>query len=218
MGKIQDSVISRFNELQLQSTRMPVSSEDGYSLNASNKEFYAWANSALTLIQGTFGSDSPHFMHFESEIKSISNNYVTSSKLDALTGMFLGAKSDVDGGHLYNIQASFTGEIFSDFVMSAKQALAEGHNDVACVLACAALEDALKRYASMKELSVENKTLEEVINALKGKGLVSGAQKGLLDAMPRVRNFAMHAEWSKLTPQDAGSVIGFVEQFLLSNF
>jgi hypothetical protein len=28
----------------------------------------------------------------------------------------------------------------------------------------------------------------------------------------------MHADWDKLTPQDAGSVVGFVEHFLLSNF
>jgi len=36
--------------------------------------------------------------------------------------------------------------------------------------------------------------------------------------MPKIRNSAMHADWEKLTPQDAGSVIGFVEQFLLVNF
>ena len=60
--------------------------------------------------------------------------------------------------------------------------------------------------------------MEEVVNALKTKGLVSGAQKTLLAAMPKIRNQAMHAEWSHLTPQDAGSVIGFVEQFLLSHF
>jgi hypothetical protein len=28
----------------------------------------------------------------------------------------------------------------------------------------------------------------------------------------------MHANWEKLTPADVGSIIGFVEQFLLSHF
>ena len=60
--------------------------------------------------------------------------------------------------------------------------------------------------------------MEDVVNSLKAKGLVSGAQKTLLAAMPKIRNQAMHAEWSKLTPQDVGSVIGYVEQFLLSHF
>lgn len=60
--------------------------------------------------------------------------------------------------------------------------------------------------------------MQSVVAALKAKGLVSGAQKSLLDTMPRIRDYAMHADWGKLTAQDVGSVIGFVEQFLLSKF
>ena len=56
------------------------------------------------------------------------------------------------------------------------------------------------------------------MNALKARGLVTGAQKSLLDSMPKFRDYAMHANWEKITAQDVGSVIGFVEQFLLSNF
>lgn len=56
------------------------------------------------------------------------------------------------------------------------------------------------------------------MNALKGKGFVSGAQKSLLDTMPKIRDLAMHAEWQKIAPQDVGSVFGFVEQFLLTQF
>lgn len=72
--------------------------------------------------------------------------------------------------------------------------------------------------ALQKGLSVEDKSMDEVVNTLKAKGLVLGAQKTLLDIMPKIRNLAMHAEWAKLTPQDAGSVIGFVEQFLIQHF
>ena len=53
---------------------------------------------------------------------------------------------------------------------------------------------------------------------MKSKGLVSGARKSLLDAMPQFRNSAMHAAWEKVTEPDVSSVIGFVEQFLLSEF
>ena len=44
------------------------------------------------------------------------------------------------------------------------------------------------------------------------------SQKTLLDTMPKIRDYAMHANWEKITQQDIGSVIGFVEQFLLANF
>jgi hypothetical protein len=86
------------------------------------------------------------------------------------------------------------------------------------VLACAALEDALKRFAINNGLDVTGKTMQDVVNALKGSGLVAGAQKTLLDAMPRIRNLALHAEWTKLSEPEVSSVLGFVEQFLLSKF
>jgi hypothetical protein len=60
--------------------------------------------------------------------------------------------------------------------------------------------------------------MQQVVNALKGAGLVSGAQKSLLDTMPKIRDRAMHANWDKLTAADVGSVIGFVEQFMISKF
>ena len=72
-----------------------------------------------------------------------------------------------DGGHLFVLQASLSGEVFGDFVASAKAALNEGHHSVAAVLACAALEDALKRLAKLNGLSVDGQTMEDVVNALK---------------------------------------------------
>ncbi len=86
------------------------------------------------------------------------------------------------------------------------------------MLACAALEDALKRFAAANNLNPDQKDMTEVINSPKGAALVSGAQKSLLDVMPRIRNLALHAEWSKITNPDVNSVIGFVEQFLLTKF
>lgn len=148
----------------------------------------------------------------------IRHNHVWESIFEAIKGVFLAAKSDVDGGYLFSFQTALTGEIFGDLVTSAKAALSEGYHQVATLLACAALEDALKKYATLNGLNVDDQDMEQVINALKGKGLVSGPQKGLLGSMPKIRNHAMHAQWDKLKPEDAGSVIGFVEQFLLTHF
>jgi hypothetical protein len=86
------------------------------------------------------------------------------------------------------------------------------------VLACAALEDVLKQFAVRHKIDTSNRSLQDVVAALKSKGLVGGAQKTLLDTMPKVRDYAMHAEWSKIGGPDVGSVIGFVENFLLTHF
>ncbi len=218
MHDVSDVIVKRFTELEAQGRAIRMHHFSGSETFADHEQFYAWASSALAVIQGTFGNNSPHYASFQREMDAIQNNYVWSRNLNSIRGIFLGAKRDLDGGYLFDFQRSLSGEVFGDFVAAAKAALAEGHHTVATVLACAALEDALKRYAASQGLQVEGQTMEEIVNALKSKGLVSGAQKTLLSAMPKVRNSAMHADWDKLTPQDAGSVIGFVEQFLLMHF
>ncbi|KVP39246.1 hypothetical protein WK15_22005 [Burkholderia ubonensis] len=136
----------------------------------------------------------------------------------ALDAIFRSAKDDFDGGYVFDVELRVSGEIFGDFVVLARQALSEGHKDVAAVLASAALEDAIKRYAVVQGLEVGEKSMQDVVNLLKSAGLVGGAQKTLLDAMPKLRNFALHAQWDKLTEPDVNSIIGFVEQFLLNKF
>lgn len=136
----------------------------------------------------------------------------------ALHAVFQSAKQDFEGGYVFNVELRVSGEVFGDFIALARQSLSEGHKDVAAVLACAALEDVLKRYASLNDLDTTDKGMAEIINALKAAGLVAGAQKSLLDAMPRLRNAALHADWAKIAEPDVSSVIAFVEQFLLSKF
>jgi hypothetical protein len=125
---------------------------------------------------------------------------------------------DYEKGLFMQVEKAISGEVLGGFVELAKIALSEGHKDVAAVLASAALEDALKRFAKQNGLEVGDRVMQDVVAALKSKGLVGGAQKTLLDAMPKIRDYAMHANWDKLSPEDVNSMIGFVEQFLLTHF
>ena len=178
-------------------------------------EWKRWATSAQNLILAVFGEQSPHYQNFLQAFQDCSGyDYM----IRPLFGIFQSASDDFSGGYVFNVDLRISGEVFGDFVVLAKQALGNGKKDVAAVLACAALEDALKRYATANEIDVSDKTMQEVVNALKSKGLVAGAQKSLLDTMPKIRNHALHADWDKLSEPDVNSVIGFVEQFLLSKF
>jgi hypothetical protein len=212
---IQEKISRRFEELETQMGPMQVIK------NGVGRSFYEagawrqWSTSALSLIQAAFGESSVQFTNFRTKY-DICVGYT--AEVDALKGIFRAAKADFDGGYLFSVEASISGEIFGDFVGLAKAALHEGSKDVAAVLACAALEDALKRYAGLNGLVVNDKVMQEVVGAIKAKGLVTGAQKSLLDTMPKIRDYAMHANWEKITAQDVGSVIGFVEQFLLTHF
>jgi hypothetical protein len=206
----------RFKELETKFNALPFQSNyDTSGTHVPSGPWQQWATSAQNLILAVFGETSPHYTNFIAAFKKCGGyDY----QVNVLKGIFLSAKEDFEGGYVFDVDLRVAGEVFGDFVALARQALSEGHKDVAAVLACAALEDALKRYAAANGLSASDKTMQEVVNALKSGGLVSGAQKSLLEAMPRIRNFAMHADWEKLSAPDVSSVIGFVEQFLLSKF
>jgi hypothetical protein len=178
-------------------------------------DYLGWAAAAQSLIRAVFGEASPHYTNFISTLEKCKQS---NRGVKALQAVFLSAKEAFDGGYVFSPELTISGEVFGDFVAMAKQALSGGHKNVASVLACAALEDALKRYAVVNGLVVEGKTMQDLVGALKSKGLVTGAQKSLLDPMPKIRDYAMHANWDKITEQDVGAVIGYVEHFLLSKF
>jgi hypothetical protein len=208
-------VSQRFVELEAQFKAIPIIRAEHGSNYPETAAWRQWSTSALNLLSAASGEASAHYSNFKSLYDRATGS---ESHLKAMGGVFLAAKADFEGGYIFKLEATISGEIFGDFVSLAKHSLKEGNKDVAAVLACAALEDALKRYAALNGLTVDDKVMQEVVGALKSKGLVSGAQKTLLDTMPKIRDYAMHANWEKITPEDVSSVIGFVEQFLLSHF
>jgi len=214
---LADTFSRRFAELEQKYNALPwVASQLGSRFRDSpSGPWQQWGTSAQSLIRAVYGESSPHYRNFEDAIKGCDGS---EHELKKAHGIFSSAKEDFEGGYVFNVELLVSGEVFGDFVLIARQCLAEGHKDVAAVVACAALEDTLKRYAIANGLDVADKVMQEVVNALKAKGLVLGAQKSLLDAMPKIRDYAMHANWDKISEPDVSSVIGFVEQFLLSNF
>ena len=178
-------------------------------------QWEGWATSAQNLILAVYRESAPHYLNFRAAYTNCAGG---ESEVNRLRSLFGSAKEDFEGGYVFNVEMRISGEIFGDFVALARQSLSEGQKDVAAVLACAALEDAIKRWAQSVGIATDGKTMSDLVNALKSAGIVAGAQKSLLDAMPRIRNMAMHAEWGKLTEPDVSSVLGYVEQLLLSKF
>lgn len=209
------TIKKRFSELAQQAQAIPISMRrDGVEF-VPYGPLEQWATSALSLIRAAFGEDSPQFKNMQ---RVYEQHAGWPQDLAKLKGIFLASLSDFEGGYVGTLQSQLAGELLGDFVSMAKAALSEGHKDVAAVLASAALEDALKKFAALHGLDCADKEMTQVVSALKAAGLVSGSQKSLLDAMPKIRNYAMHANWDKIQPPDVSSIIGYVEQFLLSNF
>lgn len=205
----------RFGELSEAHTKFAYKDRGSLGRYVPSGQWEGWATSAENLILAVYGESAPHYANFRAAYTNCGGG---ESDMNRLRSLFSSAKEDFEGGYVFNVEMRISGEIFGDFVALARQSLSEGQKDVAAVLACAALEDAIKRLAETGGIATDGKTMAEMVNALKSAGLVAGAQKTLLDAMPRIRNMAMHAEWEKITEQDVGSVLGYVEQLLLSKF
>ena len=212
---MNDAFKRRFSELAEGHTKFPYRDGGMGSKYVPSGQWEGWATSAENLIRAVYGQSAPHYVNFR---EAYSDCQGRESQVNTLRSIFNSAKDDFEGGYVFNVEMRISGEIFGDFVALARQSLSEGQKDVAAVLACAALEDAIKRLAQAGGIATDGKTMVDLVNALKSAGLVAGAQKSLLDAMPRIRNMAMHAEWAKLTEPDVSSVLGYVEQLLLSKF
>jgi hypothetical protein len=213
---LNDAFVRRFSELEASFANISfIPMLNKLDLHVLHGQWHQWATSAQNLIRAVFGEKSPHHENFAAAYRKCSG---VQKEVMALLAIFASAKEDYEGGYVFNVDLRVSGEVFGDFVVLARHALSEGHKDVAAVLASAALEDALKRYALTQGLEVGDKTMQDVVNVLKAAGLVGGAQKTLLDAMPKLRNAALHAQWDKLTEPDVNSIIGFVESFLLTKF
>lgn len=178
----KNQIQKRFDELEKQYTEIEFT-HNGILDCADRASSQKWATSAQHLIKTVFAERSPHYENFTTLYTEFERVYLRED-LQALRGTFDSAKADYEVGYISDLESSISGELLGDFVVMAKEALKEGHKDVAAVLACAALEDALKRFARSKELDVDDKPMKQVVNALKSEGLVSGSEKALLNPLP----------------------------------
>jgi len=135
----------------------------------------------------------------------------------ATFGVLKSIKSEVKAGLVGDLKHKAQGRVLDDFVTLARESLDESKN-VAAVLICAVLEDALKRFALQNSLDVAEADMAQVINALKSKRVLKDPQASIIQGYVKLRNKAFHAQWDKIEKESVNSAIGFTEQFLIKNF
>jgi len=163
--RLSEELLKRFKELAEQGQQVSIRRDNDGTQWVDAESFQRWASSAMHLVAAVFSEESPHY-------RNLSKAYDTfvgwTNALEAMRGVFLAAKADYEGGYLFRVETTLSGEIFGDFVVAAKAALSDGQKDVAAVLACAALEDALKRFGRLKGLQVEDKGMPRGCECLEG--------------------------------------------------
>lgn len=189
---------------------------NGFVEIVNHQKWSTWLTSALNIIAGSFGRDSVQFNQLQAAAASSTTQGVEIA-VESAKGVFLGAKDDFDGGYVSSLAQGIAGEVFGSLLNSARAALQEEHKDSAAVLAAAAFEDSLKKIAVLHGLNVAEQELGNVIGALKAQQLLQGGAAKLAERYQSFRNWAMHANWEKITQEEVGGVIGFAEQLLIKH-
>jgi hypothetical protein len=141
--------------------------------------------------------------------------------MPGISGMLENLLSEVQSGLLGNLKNRFTGEVLSDFIGLAREALSEDTSEaknVAAVLAAAAYEDTLRRIGSEFAQIHDRPELQMIISELKKRNILEGPQVGIASAYLKFRNDALHADWAKIDRASIESALGFVEQLLFKHF
>lgn len=176
----------------------------------------------LTLIENLYGQND---VRISTLVKFKTEKYDPTPWYDAtirhfknqLIGILRGIQSDIENDLIFNLEKQTIGSIEANFIALSKSISEQGGKDVAAVLASAALEDSLKRFAELSGLDVNDKEMSDVINALKSKGLLKGPQASVAASYVQTRNKAFHAEFSKIEMPEVKSLIAFTEEFILKN-
>lgn len=210
--KLED-LVKRIDELIGMADKvLATKKHQDYGWEVDYSVFHAFRSAVLSFLERVFGAKHVYYKEFDAIVNS---QYITST--EAGKQILQVVKEEISGEWLFTVRGLVSAEIFGDFIALAKQTLDE-NKDVAAVLVCAALEDALKRIAIQKGLDIEEKEMSQVINALKTNGVIKGSQAPIAKGYAKLRNKAFHAEWDKIEKPEVSSAIGFTEQFLLQHF
>ena len=177
----------------------------------------------ISILEKLYGSNSEKMKAYNQHHQDYAQHkyktypYVLDDMRCTTLGVLKSIKSEVEAGLVGNLELQAQGGIFGDFITLARGSLDENKN-VAAVLVSAALEDALKRFALQNNLDVADANMEQVINALKSKGLLKDPQASIAKGHKELRKKAFHANWDKIEKASVNSAIGFTETFILENF
>src|ERR1700741_1714132 len=165
-----------------------------------------WATNVLNLLSRTFGENTPHYKHFAEHYSSF-EGWV--SNFEDSFAIFSTALEDYEGGYLFNIRTLAKAEVLADAMQQARELLAAGYKDPACILSRVALESALKDLAAKHQ--IPEATLDKMNADLCKAGAYNMAKQKLVTAWADIGNKAAHGDGSAYPNQDGTAMVSGVD-------
>lgn len=215
MQNMAETIKNRLTEL--------ISLAESKSKKKSASRAYNLYMSTISIAVQLYGPKSVQVDELKAEkVRVAESKWSEDSKFEVLIqelkGILNSFMDDLDSGLVEKIENEARGDIYSDFIVLAKECFENESKDPAIVLACAALEDSLKKYAVSHGVEAEDDDMSMVINKLKSNSLIKKPEAKILQSYVTLRNKAFHAQWDKIGETEISSLIAFVERFIIVNF
>lgn len=189
-------------------------SEFGGLIIEGEARLNAWLVKLKTIIEVTFGQDSPHHRQML-ELTSLLIQY--SSQVQAIEGLLIGALDDLESGFLVGQEFLIAGEVFDSVLEEAKHLNQSGYKDCAAVLTRVVLENALRRIARSEGVN-DNKKASQINVELRKLGRYPQPQWRLVQACLDLGNAAAHGRFDEYSDEDVQRRVEDVERFLATEF
>jgi hypothetical protein len=172
--------------------------------------YYALRTECIALANHVYGADHPQARQIVSTLSG-----TTLHHLMAVEGQLLGAIEALKHGLLKELRTQVLLDIKSDFIEAARSALDSGAKDVAAVLACAVLEDSVKRLATKAGRDdLLDREFSIVVVELFKADAITKATKGVLLSHTDLRNAALHAQWHEVSTEAVQALMYFLPVFM----
>ena len=136
-------------------------------------------------------------------------------------GAMKSANRELKAGLIVRLRVAVAGEILTELIGLAKEVLREQTDtakNTASVLVAAAFENLIRRMGEEFAGVTTRPKLEEVITALKDKGILKGGEVGTAMSYLKFRNDSLHADWQKVGRPQVESCLAFNEAMLVKHF
>jgi hypothetical protein len=122
---------------------------------------------------------------------------------------------DIDAGLLGDLGNQIRAETFDDFLDHAEFYQKEGRKQEAGVIAGVVFEDTVRQICRDKcGITDKDQKLEDLINTLKGRGVITGQQSKQAKVGSHVRTKATHAQWDEFDLEGVAATIQITKIFL----
>jgi hypothetical protein len=155
-----------------------------------------WITEAVNVIEVAVPVESNSYRRRVRELENHSR-YMVANKVAAIAACLQAFLFDLDAGLIADFGNKVRAETFDDFLDHADKYREEGQKQAAGVLAAVVFEDTIRRICRNKNIADKDKNLEQLINALASKTVITGQQSKQAKVAAHVRTKATHALWDE---------------------